>query len=391
MGRLTPAFVFLLAIPLSALGLLVPRVESQQTQRQILYCFVVSILAFFGTLRLIPVIAVYTKKAGLAGRDINKAAPKKSDDAASSDGPAEDARIPESLGLVCATVYIVATIVLQLFMVIPESALDEYNAGLTSVLLMTLLGFADDVLDLPWRYKIILPAFATLPLLVTYSGSTTVLVPRPLHPFLGASLALGVLYKVYMGFLAIFCNQSINIYAGINGLEAGQSYIIGCAVLIHNLLNLDSEFFFQHLFSIFLILPFIAVTLGLLYYNWYPSAVFVGDTFCYFAGIALAVVGILAHFSELLAFFFLPQILNFLYSLPQLFKLVPCPRHRVPKLNPTTGKLESSKNYTLLNAFLGTFGPMTERNLCVALLVFQALCCAGALLAKHYVVSALYA
>lgn len=36
--------------------------------------------------------------------------------------------------------------------------------------------------------------------------------------------------------------------------------------------------------SIFLMMPFMAVTLGLLVFNWYPSKVFVGDTYTYFAG-----------------------------------------------------------------------------------------------------------
>lgn len=62
-----------------------------------------------------------------------------------------------------------------------------------------------------------------------------------------------------------------------------------------------------------------------------PSQVFVGDTFTYFAGMALAVAGILGHFSETLLLFFIPQIINFVYSLPQLFKIVPCPRHRLPR------------------------------------------------------------
>lgn len=62
----------------------------------------------------------------------------------------------------------------------------------------------------------------------------------------------------------------------------------------------------------------------------YPSRVFVGDTYCYFAGMTFAVVGILGHFSKTLLLFFLPQIINFLYSCPQLFKFVPCPRHRLP-------------------------------------------------------------
>ena len=59
--------------------------------------------------------------------------------------------------------------------------------------------------------------------------------------------------------------------------------------------------------------------------------VFVGDTFTYFSGMTLAVAGILGHFSETLLLFFIPQIINFVYSVPQLFKWVPCPRHRLPR------------------------------------------------------------
>lgn len=63
----------------------------------------------------------------------------------------------------------------------------------------------------------------------------------------------------------------------------------------------------------------------------YPSEVFVGDTYCYFAGMTFAVVGILGHFSKTMLLFFIPQVINFLYSVPQLFHLVPCPRHRMPR------------------------------------------------------------
>jgi UDP-N-acetylglucosamine--dolichyl-phosphate N-acetylglucosaminephosphotransferase len=66
----------------------------------------------------------------------------------------------------------------------------------------------------------------------------------------------------------------------------------------------------------------VATSLGLLAFNWYPSSVFVGDTYTYFAGMALAVVGILGHFSETLLLFFLPQIINFIYSIPQVLIFV---------------------------------------------------------------------
>ena len=79
---------------------------------------------------------------------------------------------------------------------LPQSALVEYNAALHSIGFMIFLGFADDVVDLPWRYKLILPTIATLPLLVAYSGSTWIAVPWPFVSILGSSINLGILYQV---------------------------------------------------------------------------------------------------------------------------------------------------------------------------------------------------
>jgi UDP-N-acetylglucosamine--dolichyl-phosphate N-acetylglucosaminephosphotransferase len=75
------------------------------------------------------------------------------------------------------------------------------------------------------------------------------------------------------------------------------------------------------------------VTLGLIKHNKFPSKVFVGDTFCYFAGMTFAMVGILGHFSKTMLLFFLPQIFNFVLSIPQIFGIIHCPRHRLPKFN----------------------------------------------------------
>lgn len=50
-----------------------------------------------------------------------------------------------------------------------------------------------------------------------------------------ASTQPGMAYMVYMGLLAVFCTNAVNIYAGINGLEAGQSFVVACAILAHNM------------------------------------------------------------------------------------------------------------------------------------------------------------
>lgn len=55
-------------------------------------------------------------------------------------------------------------------------------------------------------------------------------------------MELGFLYYIYMGMLAVFCTNAINIYAGINGLEAGQSAIIALSVICFNLIELSGVF-----------------------------------------------------------------------------------------------------------------------------------------------------
>jgi UDP-N-acetylglucosamine--dolichyl-phosphate N-acetylglucosaminephosphotransferase len=149
------------------------------------------------------------------------------------------------------------------------------------------------------------------------------------------------------------------------------------------------------MFAIVMILPLIGTMLGLLHYNWFPAKVFVGDTFCYFAGMAFAVIGIHGHFSKTLLLLFIPQVINFIYSIPQLFKMLPCPRHRLPRVDATTHLMNYSvfpcekheyrwfkvrkddvecPNCTFICLVLRTFGPMTEPNLCVCLLAIQAAC-----------------
>lgn len=201
---------------------------------------------------------------------------------------------------------------------------------------MLFLGFADDVLNLRWRIKLLLPTLASLPLLIVYAltyNNTTIIVPKFLRFLFGFSVNLSYFYYVYLSALAVFCTNAINILAGINGLEAGQSLLICLSIIAYNITELfwTPDQWHSHVFSLYMMLPFFAVTLALLYYNWYPSRIFVGDTYCYFAGMTFAVVGILGHFSKTMLLFFLPQIFNFLYSCPQIFHLLPCPRHRLPK------------------------------------------------------------
>ncbi|CAL9753566.1 unnamed protein product, partial [Musa acuminata subsp. burmannicoides] len=199
------------------------------------------------------------------------------------------------------------------------------------------------------------------------------------HSYVGAAvLDLGWICNLYMGMLAVFCTHSINIHAGLNGLEAEQTVVISAAVLIHNIMQIgkssDPEYQQAHAFSIYLVLCLLTTSLALLSYNWYPSSDSVGDTYTLLEWLWLY---FLAIHSATLLLFFLPQVLNFLYSCPQIFKITPCPRHPLPRFDPQTGLLTGTKDGNLL------YGRCTENILCIILLIFQAFSCLLCFCLRH--------
>ncbi|KIK69617.1 hypothetical protein GYMLUDRAFT_33998 [Collybiopsis luxurians FD-317 M1] len=408
-----------------------------------------SIFALMATLYLVPALGPTFVKARLSGRDLLKV---------------DSTPIPESLGLVCASIYILSLILFIPFAFsdsltarstqtpegifvseFPHSRLSVYLSSVLSLLMATILGFLDDVFDIRWRHKLPIPIIASIPLLMVYfaeGGNTNIVVPLPLRFLMGSLLNLGPLYYVYMSLLSTFATNSINILAGINGSEVSQALIIAISVILNDLLFLpwpigfrlpvhllgskaevefggvwsagmahgSKELVERHLFSLYFMLPLVAVCAGFMYHNWYPARVFPGDTLCYVTGMAFAVVGIQAHFSKTLLLFFLPQIFNFVLSCPQLFGLVPCPRHRVPHfdpntnllhpskatfsqppsrfttsilrvletlklvnltIHPTSGVIQETTNLTILNFFLVRLGPMNEKRLVQVLMCDQ--------------------
>ncbi|BFZ63004.1 tunicamycin resistance protein [Saitoella coloradoensis] len=401
-----------------------------------------AILAFISTYTLIPLLGDAFIKAGFKGKDLNK--------------PGTPV-IPETMGAVTAFVYLACMLLFipfafyhhfaaltsgggnreveieihpaneGFFHPFPHNKLGEYLSAILSLQSMIMLGVADDLFDIRWRHKLFMPLLAAIPILAVYYvdfGVTHVVVPMQLRQWLGDLVDLGWLYYAYMAALTIFCTNSINILAGVNGIEAGQSLIIALFVVGNDIPYLIKPLHpahDSHLLSLYFMAPFIGVTLGLLKWNWFPARVFVGDTYCYFAGMTFAVVGILGHFSKTLLLFFIPQIFNFLYSSPQLFGIVENPRHRLPRLNTKTGKLEQSRvkftktpkgitvlllellqkagmvtivygeegeileatNLTIINLILVRLGPMREDILALTIMGVQVLGCALGLLIRY--------
>lgn len=103
---------------------------------------------------------------------------------------------------------------------------------------------------------------------------------------------LGPIYYIYMSLLSTFCTNSINIYAGINGIEVSQALVIAVSIALNDLLYLplpftldfqsvrvggtysagmawgSSELVERHLLSLYFMLPLIGVCSGFAYHNW---------------------------------------------------------------------------------------------------------------------------
>lgn len=83
-----------------------------------------------------------------------------------------------------------------------DSQFVQLIGALLAICCMIFLGFADDVLNLRWRHKLLLPTIASLPLLMVYFtnfGNTVIVVPKPFRVLLGLNLDLGELWCIAQG------------------------------------------------------------------------------------------------------------------------------------------------------------------------------------------------
>jgi UDP-N-acetylglucosamine--dolichyl-phosphate N-acetylglucosaminephosphotransferase len=77
----------------------------------------------------------------------------------------------------------------------PHNKLASYLSAILSLQCTVLLGIGDDLFDIRWRHKVLIPAIAVMPMLVVYFvdfGVTQMVVPLPLRPYLGELFDLGM-------------------------------------------------------------------------------------------------------------------------------------------------------------------------------------------------------
>lgn len=196
--------------------------------------------------------------------------------------------IPNCYGIFYALISVCYWFILSFVGIMEREAL----ALATSVLFGSTMGLFDDMVDLPWRYKAILPVFAALPYMVLKTSDRTTIAL-----LLFGTLDFGVLFFIILVPLIVtVTTNTFNQLGGLNGLESlsGLIMLVGLTMGSRNL--------------VLAIVPiFCLMVLGYLSYS---GRAFIGNVGTFSIGLTLAVYAILFNIKLVLLITLIPHIIN---------------------------------------------------------------------------------
>jgi UDP-N-acetylglucosamine--dolichyl-phosphate N-acetylglucosaminephosphotransferase len=245
------------------------------------------LLGFFIVIFSMPVWIRKAKQVGLIWEDMHKIGHPKN--VAGSGG------ITVFFGFAFSVLTYIA---IKTFVFKDQNQLIEVFALLTSILIISFVGFLDDLLGwrkggLSKRYRIILVLFSAIPLIVINAGDSTMM-----------GIQFGLLYPLFFIPLGIVgASTTYNFLAGYNGLESSQGIIILSALAYVTYITGNS---WLSLICLIMILCLI----GFFIFNKNPAKVFPGDVLTYAIGSLIAITAILGNIEKIAIFFFIPYIIE---------------------------------------------------------------------------------
>lgn len=170
-----------------------------------------------------------------------------------------------------------------------------------------LIGLLDDMFGLSKSSLTILTFLIGMPI-VTYRLGSTMVYLTPVGP-----ADLGVLFWILVPFIFAYYTNSVNIYAGFNGLEAGLGLITSLSLGV-------AAFIYGSYETAALLFSLAGGLAAFLRYNWYPARVFPGNVGTYFIGAvyASAIIAGIIKMAGIIAT--IPYFVNFILRLLDRFK-----------------------------------------------------------------------
>ncbi len=236
-------------------------------------------------------------------------------------------------------------------------------AATTTILIITLVGFIDDLLiksdksssfGLRQWQKPLLTMTAAIPLMVIGAGVNEVALP-----IIGL-INLGVFYSLIIIPLGVIgASNMVNLLGGFNGLEAGMGMIYT------GMLGLYALSYDRQIAALLAFVTFAAL-LVYYFYNKTPAQILPGDSLTYLLGGVLACIAIIGNIERAAIIVSIPFIIEFFLKLRGKFK-----KKTIGILLPN-GKIKSryKKIYSIPHFFTRT-GKFTEKELVFIMLVIQ--------------------
>jgi len=267
----------------------------------------------------------------------------------------------------CGGVILILAYLIGLFFFIPfinDTLTGEIIGTAATVLLVAFVGFVDDIYETRWRIKVLTPLLGGIPLAVLSLARPTIQTPFGILDFTESG-PFGLVGKIFFSIILLVVvtasANAVNMFAGLNGLEAGSSAIMASALLILSVRESKPE-------GYIILIPFLGVLLAFLFFNKYPSKVFPGDIGTFGMGAVIACAAILADLERAALIMFIPYIINaFLFFIGKL-KRVPPPREA--QMN-RDGTLPAPSIWSLRSILLRVH-PMNEKKLVVMMLLIVA-------------------
>ncbi len=179
-------------------------------------------------------------------------------------------------------------------------------SAMATVLSVGFIGLVDDYLNIPQRYKVILPAFAALPLSFAFLDRYRFWIP------IAGYIRLGLLYPLVLIPIGITAASNLtNMYAGLNGLE------IGCGIIACSFTALAAAAIGRWS-AVIVLAPMIGALAAFLIYNRMPARVFPGDVGTLSIGACLAIASLVGRIKVIAVVALIPHIVNFLMYVSKL-------------------------------------------------------------------------
>ena len=317
----------------------------------------VSAISLVGSGITLWVIGPLLAAAGLTGRDLHKE---------------DEPEIPEmgGLGLV---VGIAGGL---LFAIGIEAFLNEGTnsvplfAVLATVLIVSIIGIFDDLLDISQLVKSVSPLFAALPLMAIRAGITTLKIP-----FDGV-VEFGVFYPLILVPLGVTgAANAVNMLAGFNGMEMGVG-LVAYASLTAVAVVIGSHT------ALLMLVGGMGALLGALWFNWCPARILIGDVGTLTIGALMASAVVIGNFEMAGVVIIIPYFLDFL-----LKALAGFPSHGWEGHLDEDGRLhcpEGKRPVSMPQLVMKITGGITECNLTKVIIGMEAV--AGTFAVLLYVV-----